>query len=71
MNNINAVKCEHEHQQALQRLTQLMDLDPAENTAEFDEITVLASLIEEYEMKTFPIAKPSPAAAVRFRLEQN
>ena len=40
------------------------------NTPEADELDILATLIEAYEDKHFPMDLPSPAAAIRFRMEQ-
>uniref|UniRef100_UPI00286E91CD helix-turn-helix domain-containing protein n=1 Tax=Chamaesiphon sp. VAR_69_metabat_338 TaxID=2964704 RepID=UPI00286E91CD len=37
---------------------------------EADELEVLATLIELYEDKYFPIGLPNPIAAIQFRLEQ-
>lgn len=70
MRQLKIIKTEQDHQQALARLMALMDLDPNENSAEQDEIDVLAVLIEKYERETFPIAKPDPIAAIKFRMEQ-
>jgi HTH-type transcriptional regulator / antitoxin HigA len=70
MNQLKIIKTEQDHQQALTRLMALMDLDPNENSAEQDEMDVLAVLIEKYEQETFPIAKPDPIAAIKFRMEQ-
>ena len=41
------------------------------NTPEADELEVLATLIELYEDKYFPIDLPDPIAAIEFRLEQS
>jgi HTH-type transcriptional regulator / antitoxin HigA len=70
MNQLKIIKTEQDHQQALARLMALMDLDPNENSSEQDEMDVLAVLIEKYEQETFPIAKPDPIAAIKFRMEQ-
>lgn len=70
MNQLKIIKTEQDHQQALARLMALMDLDPNENSPEQDEMDVLAVLIEKYEQETFPIAKPDPIAAIKFRMEQ-
>jgi HTH-type transcriptional regulator/antitoxin HigA len=41
-----------------------------EGTAEGDLLDVLATLVEAYERKQFPIDAPDPIEAIRFRLEQ-
>lgn len=70
MNQLKIIKTEQDHQQALARLMTLMDLDPNENSPEQDEMDVLAVLIEKYEQENFPIAKPDPVTAIKFRMEQ-
>lgn len=70
MNQLKIIKTEQDHQQALARLMALMDLDPAENSPEQNELDVLAVLIEKYEQETFPVAKPDPVTAIKFRMEQ-
>ena len=70
MNHIKLIKSEQDHEAALERLMVLMDLDPAIGTVEFDEIDVLALLVEQYEAKEFPIDKPDPIEAIKFRMDQ-
>lgn len=41
-----------------------------EGTAHGDRLDVLATLVEAYELKHFPIDAPDPIEAIRFRLEQ-
>jgi HTH-type transcriptional regulator / antitoxin HigA len=65
---IRPIKTEADYQAALQRAGMLMSSKP--NTPEADELEVLATLIELYEDKYFPIESPDPIAAIEFRLEQ-
>jgi HTH-type transcriptional regulator / antitoxin HigA len=65
---IRPIKTEADYQAALQRAGSLMSSSP--NTPEADELEVLATLIELYEDKYFPIELPDPIAAIQFRLEQ-
>jgi HTH-type transcriptional regulator / antitoxin HigA len=65
---IRPIKTEADYQSALQRAGELMSSIP--NTPEADELEVLATLIELYEDKYFPIELPVPIAAIKFRLEQ-
>lgn len=39
-------------------------------TPEFDELEVLAQLVDAYEDHRWPIGIPSPLDAIRFRMEQ-
>lgn len=70
MNHIKLIKSEQDHEQALARLMSLMEIDPEENSAESDEMDVLAVLIEKYEEETFSIEKPDPIDAIKFRMDQ-
>lgn len=65
---IRPIKTETDYQAALNRAGVLMSCSP--NTPEADELEVLATLIELYEDKYFPIGLPDPIAAIEFRLEQ-
>lgn len=70
MYHIKVIKSELEHEQALARLTNLMDADPAPGSSEADELDVLAILIERYEQERFPMDPPDPVEAIKFRMEQ-
>ena len=62
------IKTEEEYESALARIEELMDAEPA--TPEGDELELLATLVEVYEEKHYPIALPDPIDAIRFRMEQ-
>ncbi len=68
MGNIKAIRSEADYNAALARIEALMDAEP--DTAEGDELDVLADLVEHYEEKHVPMGFPSPVAAIEFRLEQ-
>jgi HTH-type transcriptional regulator/antitoxin HigA len=70
MDHIKLIKTKHDHEQALARLMNLMDIDVEPNSAESDELDVLALLIEKYEQEMFPIDPPDPVEAIKFRMEQ-
>jgi HTH-type transcriptional regulator/antitoxin HigA len=40
------------------------------DTPEGDDIDLLVTLVESYEMKSYPIAPPDPIDAIKFRMEQ-
>ena len=40
------------------------------DTPEGDELDLLVTLVESYEMKHYPIAPPDPIDAIKFRMEQ-
>jgi HTH-type transcriptional regulator/antitoxin HigA len=41
-----------------------------QGTGEGDELDVLATLVDAYETKHFPIESPDPIEAIQFRMEQ-
>lgn len=65
---IKVIKTKAAYEAALARAEMLMDARP--RTAEADELEVLSLLIQDYEDKVFPITKPNPLEAIRFRMSQ-
>ncbi len=70
MRYIKIIKSEVDHQEALQRLMSLMDINPSEGSEQADELDVLALLIEQYEVEQFPVEAPDPVQAIKFRMDQ-
>jgi HTH-type transcriptional regulator/antitoxin HigA len=66
---IKPIRTEEDYKAALLRIESLMDAEV--DTPEADELEVLATLVELYEEKHFPIDWPNPIAAIRFRMEQS
>src|SRR3974390_569248 len=62
------IKTNAEYEAALARIEKLMDAK--RNTPQGDELELLSLLVQDYEEKVFPIDKPDPVAAIRFRMEQ-
>jgi HTH-type transcriptional regulator/antitoxin HigA len=62
------IKTESEYAASLARAEKLMDAKPG--TAQGDELEILSLLIHDYEGRAFPIDKPNPVAAIRFRMAQ-
>ena len=62
------IKTEAEYATALARVEKLMDAKPG--TPQGDELEILSLLIHDYEDRVFPIDKPDPVAAIRFRMAQ-
>ena len=62
------IKTAAEYRSALARVEELMEARPG--TPEGDELELLSMLVHAYEDKVFPIDKPDPVAAIRFRMEQ-
>ncbi len=62
------IKTEAQYRAALARIDQLMEARP--RTPAGDELELLSLLVYVYEEKVFPIEKPDPIEAIRFRMEQ-
>ena len=65
---IKVIKTGFEYAAALARVEKLMDAKPG--TSSGDELEILSLLVHDYEERVFPIAKPDPVAAIRFRMTQ-
>ena len=68
--SIKPIHNETDYDNALERIDELMELNPAMGTAESDELEVLALLIEKYEEKVWAINEPDPIEAIKIRMEQ-
>jgi HTH-type transcriptional regulator/antitoxin HigA len=65
---IKPIRNDADHAAALREIERLWDAK--EGTPEGDRLDVLATLVEAYEDKHFPIDAPDPIEAIKFRLEQ-
>jgi HTH-type transcriptional regulator/antitoxin HigA len=65
---IKPIRSAADHAAALSRLEAIFDAVPG--TPEADEAEVIATLVQLYEERHFPIDLPSPVAAIRFRMDQ-
>ena len=66
--SIRPIKTESDYKDALICINSLMDAQSTQSVN--DALEVLATLIELYEDEHFPIGKPSPIEAIKFRMEQ-
>ena len=65
---IRPIRNNSDHENALKRIEALMSA--LQDTAEGDELDVLATLVDAYEKEHFPIDAPDPVEAIKFRMEQ-
>ena len=65
---IKPIKTEHDYNASIKRIEKLWGAK--KDTPEGDELDILCTLVESYEMKHFPIAPPDPIDAIKFRMEQ-
>jgi len=68
--SIKPIHNEIDYDKALERVDELMALNPALGTVESDELEVLVLLIEKYEEKAWIISEPDPIEAIKVRMEQ-
>ena len=66
--SIKPIRTEQDYENTLLRVDELMDALP--NTAEFDELDILVTLVEAYEEKHYKIDAPDAISAILFRMEQ-
>jgi len=67
---VKIIKNKKDHEKAINRIGELIGVDPAPGSPVADELEVLAHLVEDYEKKNHDIGLPSPLEAIRFRMEQ-
>ena len=66
--DIRPIRTKRDYERALRRNGALMDVESG--TDEGDELEVLATLVDAYEQKHFPIDAADPVEAILFRMEQ-
>ena len=66
--DIRPIKTEQDYNSAIKRIEELWGAK--KDTLNGDELDLLVTLVESYEMKHFPIAPPDPVDAIKFRMEQ-
>lgn len=66
--DIRPIKTEKDYSTSLNRIEELWGAK--KDTPQGDELDLLVTLVESYEMKHYPIAPPDPIDAIKFRMEQ-
>lgn len=66
--NVKPIRNDQDYERALRRVEALWN--SPEGSPEDDELDVLATLIEAYELKHYQVDLPEPLDAIKFRLEQ-
>ena len=67
---LRPIKTEDDYNEALKRVSDLMEADPDDGTPEGDELDILLVLVEKYEDVHWAIAEPDPIEAIKVRMEQ-
>ena len=68
MMDIRPIKTERDYNNSIKRIEELWGAK--RDTAKGDELDLLVTLVESYEMKYYPIPVPDPIEAIKFRMEQ-
>jgi HTH-type transcriptional regulator/antitoxin HigA len=69
--DIHPIRTKADHRAALRQISALMETDPEPGTPEGDRLDILATLVQAYEARHFPIGAPDPVEAIKFRMEQS
>ncbi|KAB7891354.1 helix-turn-helix domain-containing protein [Poseidonibacter ostreae] len=67
---LKIIKNEEEYDRALNRVDELMELNPKLDTAKSDELELLVLIIEKYEELNWNISLPDPIEAIKYRMEE-
>ena len=67
---VKVIKTDDDYRKAMVKIEKLMDSDPAPGTPEGDTLELLAFLVSKYEEEHFPMDKPDPVEAIKFRMDQ-
>ena len=65
---IHPIRTEADHNAAVARIAELIGSRP--DTAEGEELDILATLVDAYEAKHHAVDPPDPITAIEFRMEQ-
>ena len=67
---LKILKTEKDYDKALNRIDELMELNPKLGTKESDELEILVLLVEKYEELNWNIEIPDPIEAIKYRMEE-
>jgi HTH-type transcriptional regulator / antitoxin HigA len=67
---LKLIKTEAQYEETLERVYELMQMKIEPDSTESDELELLTLIVQQYELEHFPIPKPHPLEAIKFRMEQ-
>ena len=67
---LKPIKNSQQYEDALARAYALLQKNIRSDSKESDELEILSILIKEYENEHYPVPKPNPLEAIKFRLDQ-
>jgi len=68
MNTIKPIRTEADYQEALARVLVIFQAQPG--GPDYDELEILATLIEVYEAQHHPIPEPDPIEYIKYRMAE-
>ena len=67
---LKPIKNNQQYEDVLERIYMLMQKNIKPDSKQSDELEILSILVKEYENEYYPVPKPNPLEAIKFRLEQ-
>ncbi len=71
MSKIKFIKTESDYREALDLIKVLLGHDPDPNSDEGEQLSLLSTLVQDYESRSLPESLPNPIDAIKFRMEQS
>jgi HTH-type transcriptional regulator/antitoxin HigA len=68
--HIKVIRTAEDHAEALTMIAELLKLDPAPESEAGEKLSLLTTLVMDYETSQFPETLPDPIDAIIFRMEQ-
>jgi HTH-type transcriptional regulator/antitoxin HigA len=66
---VRPIKSNADYEEALDTISTLLRLDPKSDSPEEDHLSVISSLVRDYEELHFPLSLPDPIEAIKCRME--
>jgi HTH-type transcriptional regulator/antitoxin HigA len=67
---LKPIKSNQQYEETLARIYALMQKELVPESKQADELEILSILVKEYENKRYPVPRPNPLEAIKFRLDQ-
>jgi HTH-type transcriptional regulator/antitoxin HigA len=71
MSKIKFIKTESDYKEALDLIRVLLSHDPDPSSDEGEQLSLLSTLVQDYESRSLPESLPNPIDAIKFRMEQS
>jgi HTH-type transcriptional regulator/antitoxin HigA len=69
--DIHPIRSDADYKKAMKSVAPYFENEPAPGSEEGDHFEIMLTLIEAYESKHFPLDRPDPIEAIKFRMEQS